>query len=243
MKNIIFLIPFHNEEKNLIKLVKMIKASSLKNNFKYKILFLNDCSTDNSSKIITDYVKINKESNILIHQNTNNLGHGKSLLKLFDLVEEYINSATEIVTLDSDMKIKSEDFNEIFLFNSSVFCKRKRLEEGIFRGVITLFAEFLVFTKTGKLWRDANCPFRLYRIEDFRLVSELIPKNLMTPNIVLTIILIKLKIPVVRKNIELIYDIKNSGVTWQGSNPFSKYVKLLQFSYNSFLEVWKLKFD
>ena len=241
MKNIIFLIPFFNEEKNLKTLSDLIKKISFNRNLAFKILFLDDCSTDNSFKIIQEFKYKNMDDNLIIYQNSQNLGHGKSLLKLFELTRDYIYEADTIVTLDSDMKIEYDEFNDIFDNENSVICKRSRFEEGLFRTLITLSAEFIIFLKTGKLWRDGNCPLRIYKKEDFLIIKSLIPKNILTPNIISTIIFIKRKIPYTRKKINLIYDNKNSGVTWKGKNPLSKYIKILNFSLKSSIEVMKLK--
>ena len=241
MKSIIFLIPFFNEEKNLKTLSDLIKKISLTRNFSYKILFLDDCSPDNSFKIIQEFKSQNMDDNLIIYQNSQNLGHGKSLLKLFELTKDYIDDADTIVTLDSDMKIEYNEFNEIFESENSVICKRRRFEEGLFRTLITLSAEFIIFLKTGKLWRDGNCPLRIYKKEDFLIINSLIPKNILTPNIISTIIFIKRKIPYTRKKINLIYDNKNSGVTWKGKNPLSKYIKILNFSLKSSFEVLRFK--
>ena len=241
MKNILFLVPFFNEEKNLKTLSDLIKKTSLNRDFTYKILFLDDCSTDNSFQIISEFKSKNMDDDLIIYQNTENLGHGKSLLRLYELAKDYVEKADTIVTLDSDMKIEYSEFNDIFENENSVICKRNRFEEGMFRTLITLSAEFIIFLKTGRLWRDGNCPLRLYKKEDFLLIKNLIPKNILTPNIISTIIFIKRKIPYTRKNINLIYDNKNSGVTWKGKNPFSKYIKILNFSLKSSLEVLKLK--
>ena len=241
MKSIIFLIPFFNEEKNLKTLSDLIKKISLTRNFSYKILFLDDCSPDNSFKIIQEFKSQNMDDNLIIYQNPQNLGHGKSLLKLFELTKDYIDDADTIVTLDSDMKIEYNEFNEIFESENSVICKRRRFEEGLFRTLITLSAEFIIFLKTGKLWRDGNCPLRIYKKEDFLIISSLIPKYILTPNIISTIIFVKRKIPYTRKKINLIHDNKNSGVTWKGKNPLSKYIKILNFSLKSSLEVLRFK--
>jgi len=241
MRNIIFLIPFFNEESNLIELYKMIEKSSIHNSFNFKILFLNDCSTDSSHEIITSYSKTNDIDNLIIYENSQNLGHGKSLVKLYGLAKKYEITATDIVTMDSDMRIKQDHFNEILVGNNSIIGKRKRFEDGVYRGILTFIAEILVFIKTGKLWRDTNCPFRVYKIKDFQLITKLMPKNLLTPNIVSTIIFINSKIPVTRKSINLIYDTKNSGETWKSQNLLIKYYKIFNFSFKSFVQVLKIK--
>jgi hypothetical protein len=143
--------------------------------------------------------------------------------------------------MDSDMRIKQDHFNEILVGNNSIIGKRKRFEDGVYRGILTFIAEILVFIKTGKLWRDTNCPFRVYKIKDFQLITKLMPKNLLTPNIVSTIIFINSKIPVTRKSINLIYDTKNSGETWKSQNLLIKYYKIFNFSFKSFVQVLKIK--
>ena len=129
MKNILFLVPFFNEEINLIEIVKLIKKSSKIESYNYKILFLNDCSTDKSFETIQEYKNTNNEDNILLFENKKNMGHGKSLLRLFDLSSQYMEETTHVVTLDSDMKIETNDFNELFNFQNSVICKRKGLRK------------------------------------------------------------------------------------------------------------------
>ena len=239
MRNIVFLVPFYNEEKNLVNLAKQINLSSEQKEFHYKLLFLNDCSTDNSYQILKNYIISEYKENIFTFENSHNIGHGKSLIKLFELSNNYIQEASDIVTMDSDTKLTIEDLNELFDYETSIVCKRKRFEEGIFRAFITFCAELLVFLKTGKLWRDANCPLRLYKKKDFLIIKKLIPKNVLTPNIISTILIVKHKIKYERKNIKLISENKNSGVTWQGNKPLSKYLKILKFSFYSFFEIMK----
>ena len=140
-----------------------------------------------------------------------NMGHGKSLLRLFDLSSQYMEETTHVVTLDSDMKIETNDFNELFNFQNLQFAKEKRFEEGLFRAFITFCAEILVFLKTGNFWRDANCPLRLYTKKDFLALLKVLPKSILTPNIAGTILTTKLNLEYDRKSIQLIYESKNLG--------------------------------
>ena len=58
MKSISFIVPFYNEEKNLIKsyktVIKIIQFYSIKN---YEIILVNDFSIDGSEKIATGLKK------------------------------------------------------------------------------------------------------------------------------------------------------------------------------------------
>ncbi len=139
------------------------------------------------------------------------------------------------------MEIDDINFYEIFDTDISVICKRKRFEEGLFRAFVTFIAEILIFLKTRKLWRDANCPLRLYKINDFILIKNKIPSGILTPNIVSTMFFLLLNLTVSIITIKLKSEKKNSGVTWKDKNPLKKYMKILSFSFKSFGQVIKIK--
>lgn len=68
-------VPFYNEEENLKKTYLELRKSFKNLKQKYEVIFVNDCSTDNSMKILK---KINfKNKKIII--NKKNLGYGASL--------------------------------------------------------------------------------------------------------------------------------------------------------------------
>ena len=78
MKSISFIVPFYNEEKNLIKsyktVIKIIQFYSIKN---YEIILVNDFSIDGSEKIATGLKKKNK--NIFYYKHNKNFGLGHAL--------------------------------------------------------------------------------------------------------------------------------------------------------------------
>ena len=75
-----FLVACFNEEKNIISTIKEIKKTckflKIKN---YEILVIDDCSNDNSNKVIKKYKKKNQFVKLL--ENKNNLGYGGSIKK------------------------------------------------------------------------------------------------------------------------------------------------------------------
>ncbi len=76
-----FIIPAYNEEKNIKltidELRKAINFFKLKN---YEIIFVDDCSTDNTLDTIKKYKRLNK-LNIAIIKNKSNLGWGGTVKK------------------------------------------------------------------------------------------------------------------------------------------------------------------
>lgn len=76
-----FIIPAFNEEKNtkptIDELSKAINFLKLKN---YEIIFVDDCSTDNTLNVVRNYKKFSK-LNITIIENKSNLGWGGTVKK------------------------------------------------------------------------------------------------------------------------------------------------------------------
>lgn len=240
-KRVIFLIPFFNEKDNLIKLHQSILSISKEKDFLFRIIYLNDKSSDDSKKIISQYIHEHDLDQINLLNNSKNLGHGMSLMKLCNHTIQNVEDYDFVITLDSDFDVELKHFTELLELKGNMIGKRKRFEEGFFRSIITLSAEIIVFLKTGKFWRDTNCPFRIYSKETFETIFRRIPSTIMTPNIVSTILLLRLNIKFERVNLVLQKQGLNDGVTWKGNFRFTKYIKLLSFSYRSSIELINFK--
>lgn len=77
-KTIGICVPCYNEEGNVNKLYKQIlkSISSLIDNYEFKILFIDNCSTDNTQQKIKELAE--KDKNILAIFNSKNFGPGRS---------------------------------------------------------------------------------------------------------------------------------------------------------------------
>ena len=96
-KNLI-IIPSFNEKTSLLKILKKIEN-------KNHVLVMDDCSTDETSKIIQNRKKLR------IISNKKNYGYEKNLLKAFRKV---INSNFEyIITFDADGEHDFKDIEKI----------------------------------------------------------------------------------------------------------------------------------
>ena len=72
-----FIVPFYNEEKNLLKVYRSIKKLVKKKKIKYELIFIDDGSSDNSVKIL----KTNIKTKFKLIVNNRNKGLGYSLKK------------------------------------------------------------------------------------------------------------------------------------------------------------------
>jgi glycosyltransferase involved in cell wall biosynthesis len=102
-------IPCYNEEQNIISTVeKVSKAMSLCIDISYKILIINDCSSDDSLKLIQAYINIGNQ-NVVLENNEFNLGLGSSYFKAIQICNsEYFTY------IPGDDVLELQDLHAIF---------------------------------------------------------------------------------------------------------------------------------
>ena len=59
------IIPAYNEEKTILKILDKIIKVKLINDLEKEIVIINDCSKDNTKKLIEDFINSNPSINIL----------------------------------------------------------------------------------------------------------------------------------------------------------------------------------
>ena len=98
------IVPVFNEEKTIIQLLRKVKNQNTEN-FSLEVIVVNDCSTDQSGKLIEN----NKELYSLYIELTKNKGKGGA-------VREALISATGEYVLfqDADLEYNPEDYKNIF---------------------------------------------------------------------------------------------------------------------------------
>ena len=97
MKLISIVFSFKNEEKNLNELIKRIETSFSKvNNWKYELIFVNDCSEDKSEEIL---LNLQKNNPITIINMTRTFGVGPCVLAGFREAK-----GDAIIYMDSDLQ-------------------------------------------------------------------------------------------------------------------------------------------
>ena len=240
MNNKIAIIaPFYNESKNLNKMLYYIKTLSTYYEYEFELFLHDDNSTDDSQIIIDKFVNTNNLKTTILKNNKENLGHGRSLIRLKNEVIKD-KSFNYIATIDADLNIEFESFINLFRNlekNQIIIGKRKRFNDGIFRSFITLILELIVFLRNKYFWRDVNCPVRIYPFDKFVYIWSRIPDNSLIPNVHVTEIILEKNLLYLRIQIPELNLVKNSGVTWSNLSLFSKYKRLVNFCFEAYKEL------
>ena len=154
-KKISIIASFKNEEKNIIEFINRIKNSFKKfRKIDYKLIFIDDCSDDNSNKLIKNAATKNKKIKLITLKK--NYGHDPSVQTGFDFVGNN-NYATIIdCDLQEDPELIAKNFNKI-KNNETIHFVRKRREDPLFQRFYSRLAYlFLHFISGGKIIMNTN---------------------------------------------------------------------------------------
>ena len=108
-KKLSIIVPVYNEEKTIRKVLDKLSSIDLIDNYEKEIVIVNDYSSDNSKKIINEFISINKKSNISFKfkNHDKNLGKGAALNSGFKL------SSGNLVIQDADLEYDPNEFNRL----------------------------------------------------------------------------------------------------------------------------------
>ncbi len=100
------IIPVYNEEKTIINLLEKIDAIKLLDNTKIEIVIIDDCSTDQSPKLISNFIAIHPEIKIVVNTFPINKGKGAAIRTGIDA-----SSGEYIIIQDADLEYDPNEYN------------------------------------------------------------------------------------------------------------------------------------
>ena len=221
MHSVIVLIPSYNDYKGLKKIIFEIKK-------KYKVIIINDNSTDKTKKLLLE----NKIINI---KNKKNLGYEKSLIKGFEFIKKKKFQEKYILTMDADGEHSTKNikiiYNLIEKVNADLLIGSRSKQNRI----LEYFISFLTF----KFFRlvDPLSGFKIYKTRSIFQVLKNVRNDLFLVDLITLFLRKKFKINyTIFKNQKIIKRKSTLGGSFYLSLKFLNIAKLIiyEFYFHSF---------
>lgn len=167
-------VPFYNEEENVINLYSRLKKVLEDLNKSYEIIFVNDGSKDKTGKILEDLFERDKHLTVVTLRT--NFGQTAALAAGFDVAEGEI-----IISMDGDLQHLPEEI-PMFLekieegYDIVSGWRKKRVDNLWLRRIPSKVANWLMAKLSGVKLRDFGTTFKAYRneiIKNIELYGEL----------------------------------------------------------------------
>jgi len=106
LKTLSILVPAYNEENTIIEVLNELKHLKLDYNISTEILVIDDCSKDNTVKLVKSFIADNKDVNINLLEQAMNKGKGAALHKgIANCKGDFI------IVQDADLEYDPNEFN------------------------------------------------------------------------------------------------------------------------------------
>lgn len=225
-RKIIVIIPVYNEEEIINTVITNLKKKLI--NFNFKIIILNDGSIDNTLQKL----ELFKSDDRIIIINKDNEGHGKTIVKGYDLALKM--DVDYILQIDSDDQIPLDELQKLIfnIDNYNLVCGyRYNRNDPFIRIIITNILKFIILLRHWVYIKDSNVPFRLIT-RNFLKNNLHKVQNSKVPNILLSILAAKKND---LKQVKTFHKKRDTGIE------SIRRLKLLIFCIKSFLEVLKFR--
>lgn len=165
-------IPVYNEQDNLENLYQRLTKAMDEYNKPYEIIFINDGSKDNSTKILNE-LHDRRPNQIRVIQFNGNFGQHMAIIAGFERVRGEI-----VVTLDADLQNPPEEIPNLIKVIEAGYdyvggCRKER-KDSAFRRYASRLNNIIRYRVTRIRMTDQGCMLRAYRrtITDHMVASE-----------------------------------------------------------------------
>lgn len=168
--NISVVIPLLNEEESLNELYDWIAEVMQSNRYSYEVLFIDDGSTDNSWKVISELS--NKDSHVKGIQFQKNYGKSQALNAGFKEAQGDV-----IITMDADLQDSPEEIPELYdLITKEGYdlisgWKKKRYDSKIRKNLPSKLFNAAARRTSGVKLHDFNCGLKAYSKKVIKTVN------------------------------------------------------------------------
>lgn len=168
--NISIVIPLLNEEESLHELLDWTVKVMQTNNYLYEIIFVDDGSTDNSWKTITNLSLKNKQIKGIRFKK--NYGKSQALDAGFEIAEGDV-----VITMDADLQDNPEEIPELYNlviqqnFDVVSGWKKKRYDNVITKNLPSKLFNAAARKTSGLKLHDFNCGLKAYKKEVIKTIK------------------------------------------------------------------------
>lgn len=162
--NISVVIPLYNEEESIPELNSWIEKVMEENNFSYEIIYVDDGSTDNSWKTITQLKE--KSNNVRAIKFQRNYGKSPALHCAFQKVKGDV-----VITMDGDLQDSPDEIPSLYKMiheeNYDIVSgwKKKRYDGTFTKNIPSKIYNATARRVTGIKLHDMNCGLKAYKKE------------------------------------------------------------------------------
>ena len=175
-------MPVYNEEACIAGVVRSWRAMLSELGLTFRILVLNDGSTDGTQAALS--VFLGDECVQVIHKA--NSGHGPTILLGY---QKAVETADWVFQCDSDDEMKPDSFPELWRrreASDALFGVRSGRRQPLARKLISACSRATVRVFFGSGVVDVNVPYRLIRVSLLRRILPQIPPDTFAPNVIIS---------------------------------------------------------
>ena len=233
-------IPAYNEADGIAGFLTDLDAALAKVAGAHYFVIINDVSTDNTVEVI-ETLAPSLAGTMVLETNQVNSGHGPSVLNAYHRAIE--TGAEWILQVDGDGQFEAEDIELLLRHGVAgadmVTGQRTVRFDPWYRKAVTGTLPRMLQAGFGVKRRDINCPFRLYRTDVLRHILADVPRDSLTPHVLMTVLEHRrperhVEVPVQHRPRRGDTEV---GSTWQTGKNLIVPMKLVRFLKDAFVQL------
>lgn len=194
MDKLYMVVPAYNEQETIKSVIDDWYPVVTGCGAESRLVIIDDGSKDKTYEILKAEEAAHPQMIALTKPNG---GHGATLMFGYDYALK--NGADYVFQTDSDGQTRADEFPKFWELREQyamVIGHRNKREDGASRVFVTKTLKFVCLLLFHVKLVDANTPFRLMQSPELGKILPLIPKDYNLPNVVISVIFAKKKLPV-----------------------------------------------